>query len=149
MELLEESAFSIHDISRVQLEKSTKLPRFNMPFELGIAIGMKHLGRYALRDHQLLVLDADRFRYQQFASDLAGVDITAHHNRSRGLVRAVRDFLAPHQTEPLPDAATIHATYEAFLKRLPVAAHAAGQSVAQLTYVERLRHIDRFLGKAA
>jgi hypothetical protein len=38
--------YSFHDISRVELdEKRPCLPRFNMPFELGAAVGMaEHSG---------------------------------------------------------------------------------------------------------
>ena len=36
--IISESCYSIHDISRVEVSKS-KLPRFNMPFECGLAMG--------------------------------------------------------------------------------------------------------------
>lgn len=34
--MIAECRLAIHDLSRVQLGKATKLPRFNMPLELGI-----------------------------------------------------------------------------------------------------------------
>lgn len=72
--LIEQSEFSIHDISRVGLDAATGLPRFNMPIELGIALGMKHLGRSSLRRHQMLILDKEGYRYRDSASDLAGLE---------------------------------------------------------------------------
>jgi hypothetical protein len=37
--LIRQSKYSIHDLSRVQLDrKAPKTPRFNLPFELGLAI---------------------------------------------------------------------------------------------------------------
>jgi hypothetical protein len=38
-DLIQRCRFSIHDLSRVQLDhKAPSTPRFNMPFELGIAV---------------------------------------------------------------------------------------------------------------
>ena len=37
--LIESCAYSIHDLSRVQLDRhAPRTPRFNMPFELGLAV---------------------------------------------------------------------------------------------------------------
>lgn len=143
--LIEQCRFSVHDLSRVELDQESGLPRFNMPIELGIALGMKYLGRASLRDHLLLVLDSDRYRYQRFASDLAGVDIAAHHNRSIHALRATRDFLAPNADGNLPGAKTIENAYDAFLADLPHLAASARQDSAELTYTDRLKHIDTFL----
>lgn len=41
--LIRQSARSIHDLSRTELG-ANELPRFNMPFELGLAIGAKRFG---------------------------------------------------------------------------------------------------------
>jgi hypothetical protein len=37
--------FGIHDISRTELDAATRLPRFNMPLELGMFLGAKRLER--------------------------------------------------------------------------------------------------------
>ena len=37
--LIHESKYGIHDISRVTLDPKNRLPRFNMPLELGIWLG--------------------------------------------------------------------------------------------------------------
>ena len=41
VEIIRASQFGIHDISRVELDKSNGLPRFNMPLELGLFLGAK------------------------------------------------------------------------------------------------------------
>ncbi len=43
-DLIAESPYGVHDISFVKLDKVTKLPRFNMPLELGLFLGCKHYG---------------------------------------------------------------------------------------------------------
>ena len=40
-ELIERCAFSVHDLSRVELSlHRPRVPRFNMPFELGLAVAL-------------------------------------------------------------------------------------------------------------
>src|SRR5215468_11694013 len=39
LKLIQQCPYSIHDLSRVQLDsKAPRVPRFNMPFELGLAV---------------------------------------------------------------------------------------------------------------
>ena len=41
--LIESSEYSIHDMSRVQLDRNApRTPRFNMPFELGLTVGIRN-----------------------------------------------------------------------------------------------------------
>jgi hypothetical protein len=45
LELIRSCRYSIHDLSRVQLERTLPItPRFNMPFELGLAVASSKLG---------------------------------------------------------------------------------------------------------
>lgn len=152
--LIAGAKFSIHDISRIELDAETNLPRFNMPIELGIALGMKHLGRAKFRDHCLLVLDAarpdvgpERFRYQAFASDLAGTDIKVHGAKVIAVVNAVRSFLAPHAPGSIPGPTAIHEALREFDSTLPAMVIAARQDLDSLGYVDRLRHISAFIGR--
>lgn len=151
--LIAASKFSIHDISRVELDADTDLPRFNMPIELGIAIGMKHLGRKSLRDHCLRVLDGaqkkDQYRYQKFASDLAGVDIEVHGGKTERIIAAVREFLSPHVEHQLPGPRAIGAALEEFDHELPAMVQGARQSLDELTFVDRLRHASAFISRSA
>jgi hypothetical protein len=42
IQLIRMSRYSIHDLSRTELDDIHGLPRFNMPLELGIDLGCKH-----------------------------------------------------------------------------------------------------------
>ena len=75
MEIIAESKFGIHDISRTEIDKSTHLPRFNMPFELGLFLGAKKFGDKVQKRKNILILDKEKYRYQKFISDIAGQDI--------------------------------------------------------------------------
>ena len=67
--MIAECRLAIHDISRTQLDRESRLPRFNMPLELGIFIGAKAFGGKDHRRKAAIVFDTDRFRYQKYISD--------------------------------------------------------------------------------
>ena len=74
MRIVGECRYGVHDISRIELTREG-LPRFNMPFELGLFLGCRRYGSARDRRKQVLVLDSERYRYQRFLSDIAGQDI--------------------------------------------------------------------------
>lgn len=42
--IIRECRYGIHDISRVELDSKSRLPRFNMPLELGLFLGARNTG---------------------------------------------------------------------------------------------------------
>jgi hypothetical protein len=115
MTLIEECPYGIHDICRTELDRISRLPRFNMPLELGIFLGAKRYGSATQKKKQCLILDREKFRYQQFMSDIAGQDIHAHSLDIPKVVTHVRDFL---QTigDHVPGGAKIAKDFEKFQK---------------------------------
>jgi hypothetical protein len=85
---------SIHDLSRVELDGASGLPRMNMPFELGLFLGAQRYGDRRQKAKTCVILDHERYRYQQFLSDIAGQDIRSHNGNAEELIRAVRNALA-------------------------------------------------------
>jgi hypothetical protein len=75
LDIIDECKFGIHDISRTELSRNTKLPRFNMPLELGLFLGAKQFDKKRTEQRVCLVLDKTKFRYQKFCSDIAGQDM--------------------------------------------------------------------------
>jgi len=120
--IISSSKYGIHDISRTSVDGRHKLPRFNMPLELGLFMGAKHFGGSLHRQKRGLVLDRDRYRYQIFCSDIAGQDIRAHNNRPSDAIRSVRNWLraGPDTAgKRLPGADYIYRRYRAFRRQLP------------------------------
>lgn len=112
---------SIHDISRTEPDATSGLPRMNMPFELGLFLGAK---RYGTAEHQsktCIIFDRERYRYQQFLSDIAGQDIRAHRNDPAELIRSVRNALATMRPAGslLPSGRLIRERFETFLHDVP------------------------------
>lgn len=92
--IIRESRLAVHDISRTQLDRQNRLPRFNMPLELGIFLGAKAFGSGDQKRKAAIVLDTHPFRFQKYISDIAGQDIRAHGRNPGEAVRQVRNFLA-------------------------------------------------------
>lgn len=89
-----------------------------MPLELGVFLGHK---TFAEKKKALLVMDKTKYRYQKFCSDLAGIDIQAHNERPKHLVRVVRNWLSMNQDVPetIPDGTEIFERYEQFMVDRP------------------------------
>jgi len=100
-ELIQSSRYSIHDLSRMEPLRPEDLPRFNMPFELGLDLGCRYYGTARLKSKQCLILETERYRYQKVLSDIAGNDIRAHHDDPEQLVQELRDWLRVSSGEPL------------------------------------------------
>lgn len=99
-ELMAESCWSLHDLSRLE----DPSPRYNMPFELGLDLGCRLFGSGELARKRCLVLERERYRYQKVLSDISGHDIAAHHNQPEILVRRIRDWLKAATRTRLPGA---------------------------------------------
>ncbi|HEX8244139.1 MAG TPA: hypothetical protein VF541_11600 [Longimicrobium sp.] len=97
MQIVRESRYAIHDISRVERDRRTRLPRFNMPLELGIFMGAKEFGSAEQRLKRYVVLDRDQYRYRDSCSDIAGQDIQAHGDDPFAAIVAVNRFLTRQQ----------------------------------------------------
>jgi hypothetical protein len=88
-----ECPYSIHDISKTEPDLRSKLPRFNMPFELGLYLGAKRFGGEAHRSKRTLIFDRDPHRYQSYISDIAGQDIHAHKQQPGRLIQELANWL--------------------------------------------------------
>ncbi len=127
--LIKESKFSIHDISRIEPLHDGDLPRFNMPFELGIDIGCRQIGTGRLTEKRCLILEKERFRYQKVLSDISGNDIKSHDGDARKVVRAVRNWLLGNGFAGLPSVNNIWEAYNEFYSQFQ-------------NHVEQLRYDD-------
>jgi len=91
-ELISESKFSIHDLSRIQASKKKEFYRLNMPFELGIDFGCRLYSGIDHSEKRFLILEKENYRYMKAFSDINGLDIKSHKNEPLEVVRAVRNW---------------------------------------------------------
>jgi hypothetical protein len=135
--LIRSSRLGIHDISRTDADVGSGLPRFNMPFELGLDLGAKEYGKTYLCTKHTLIFDTERYRYQQFLSDIAGQDISAHHAAPSIAMGKVRDWLnslRTSHTPPLASPATLQQQYAIFLAELPLICDRVGLDEPDLDF---------------
>jgi hypothetical protein len=121
-DIISECKYSIHDLSRTELDTASGLPRFNMPLELGLDLGCKRFGSNYQREKICLVLDTEPYRYQIFISDISGQDIKAHQGDLKTLISVVRDWLRLEldpQKVIVPGGAKIFRRYKDFQQALP------------------------------
>lgn len=119
LDLMSNSAHGIHDISRTEVNNKSGLPRFNMPFELGLFLGIKELGSKIHSSKNCLILDSSPYRYQKFLSDIAGNDIQAHGNDVKRIIRVTRNWISTFASKTIPAGSYIASQYLQFNKALP------------------------------
>lgn len=121
LRLIEGCSYSIHDLSRVQLDRTApRTPRFNMPFELGLAVSRDTVHRRA----QWYVCETMRHRVSKSLSDLDGTDVRIHNGRVMGLFAALGDiFVRKHRQ---PSAQQMYRIYLVLRRNLPGIMREAG-----------------------
>jgi hypothetical protein len=131
---IEACRYGIHDISRTEVNDNG-LPRFNMPFELGIFFGAKYFGDKEHKNKTALIFDRERFRYLEFISDLNGVDIKAHADDVNTVIRKIRDWLATtSRRKTIPGHAIIQRDYTAFTTNLPTVIATLGLDITDIPF---------------
>ena len=147
--LIADCRLGIHDISRTELGGNSKLPRFNMPLELGVFLGAKEYGPPKQREKSCLILDRERFRYQKYVSDISGQDIRAHANNPSKAIAAVRDWLSHFGEKTLPGGKTMTERYKRFRRELPRILAAAQIEPSELIYKDYVTFVVRWLRRNA
>lgn len=118
-QLIRDCKYGIHDISRIELT-TEGLPRFNMPFELGLFFGAKHYGEDTQKDKVAIVFEKEKFSYQKYISDLNGIDTKAHGNKPEELIKHLVSWLkTASRRQTIPGAQAITANYRDMLEKLP------------------------------
>jgi len=96
--LIRESKYSVHDLSRVQLDRtSPRTPRFNMPFELGLTVA---IGKSIHPDHDWIVCETVAHRIKKSLSDLDGTDAYIHGGTIAGVFRELGNAFVGISRQP-------------------------------------------------
>lgn len=133
--IISECKYGLHDISRTGLDSKTNLPRFNMPFELGVFLAAKHFGIRTQKQKECLIVDTEQYRYQKFISDIAGLDIQAHDGDEKRIINVVRNWLyGTSQKKFKPGGPEVYRRYQSFLKDLPKLCKEMGQQANKLSF---------------
>lgn len=113
--IIGECRLGIHDLSRTQLDKVTRLPRFNMPLELGIFLAAKFYGKDEQDRKSCLIFERQPHSYEKFISDIKGQDIATHQNNPQEVIIRIRNWLAGNAgRHSLPGGHAVWRDYTAF-----------------------------------
>jgi hypothetical protein len=121
LSLIRQSRYSIHDLSRVQLDQNApRTPRFNMPFELGLTVALE---RSAHAEHSWIVCETAPHRIKKSLSDLDGTDAYIHGGTVAGVFRELGNAFVgssrqPTVTEMSQIYRLLRAQFRGVLKRL-------------------------------
>ena len=145
-ELILESQFSIHDLSRIKTEISGEYFRLNMPFELGIDLGCKifHPDKRYQRK-KFLVLEDEKHSVQKGLSDFSFADCKNHSGNAELMVTAVRNWFVECGLKKVPPASKIWDEYNVFYSELFLRKQVEGykkKDIEELPVPEFLQFID-------
>jgi hypothetical protein len=97
--LIQSCRFSFHDLSRVELNEGEPVtPRFNMPFEAGLAVMYSLVKKTP--GHTYFIFETDYKRLQKSLSDLGGTDVYSHGGIVEGVLREISNALIAAKRRP-------------------------------------------------
>lgn len=108
---MEASKYSIHDISRCEPLNPGDLPRFNMPYEMGLDIGCMRFGNNQMKEKLCLIIEKEKNRYDKVISDISGQDIKEHGDDPEKLLAKVLEWFDNILQDSLPGAAIVWEKY--------------------------------------
>jgi hypothetical protein len=124
--LIKTCKYSIHDLSRVELDKKRPpTPRFNMPFELGLAVAWERVGR---GKHTWYLFEGRTHRIAKSLSDLNGTDEYIHGGTTNGVFRELCcAFVRPSRQPTVQQMSMVY--LEVLLKLSEILRHAGSNSI--------------------
>jgi hypothetical protein len=128
--------FGIHDLSRVELAAANSLPRFNLPFELGLDIAAKAFGFGPVRRKQFLILDSTPYRVPAVHSDISGQDIRCHNGSPDRAIDIVRNWLRNASRKRVSGPIAIKRQFAQFVAWLPENCERNGFDRDDLLFIE-------------
>jgi len=143
--LIEVSKYGIHDLSNMELDRKSSLPRFNMPLELGLFLGAHKYGDKTQKSKNCLILDQSQYRYQMAISDISGQDIKSHDGDPRKAIRCVRDWLrTASRRKGLPGGQHMMQRHAKFESELPAICASFKLSPDELTFIDLWQAIEEW-----
>lgn len=96
-EILKGCRYSFHDLSYVSLDPPKSTPRFNMPFELGMAVAIQ---KYTNQRHDWFVFEKEPYRLGVSLSDLTGTRDYIHGGDPLQVLVGITNALAGLKRRP-------------------------------------------------
>ncbi len=142
-QLIEESCFSVHDLSRIKAVNAGDYFRLNMALELGMDIGCRDYHPDPIfRTKKLLVLESERYSVQRGLSDMSFGDCKTHEGSEEKLIKCVRDWFYESGTKKIKPASAIWDDFNEFMSNLYVEKTEQGYSQIEIDHILVPEYID-------
>ena len=136
-----QTALDEDDSTELRLLKIIR--KMNMPFELGIFFGAKFFGDNSQQRKNALILERQKYTYQQYISDLSGIDTKAHNNDPITALKRVHSWLnTASRRKTIPGEKTLQSRFEEFELVLPDLAAETGYNLENLPFLILLDFIN-------
>ena len=121
------------------------MPSFNVPLELGLFLGAQKYEALTTRQKKSLIMDKAKFRYQEFISDLAGIEIASHGGEARLLISIIRNWLSAYSKQHLPGNNMIWKQFRLFNSAVPEITKDLNIKGYELAYTDYIFMMDSWL----
>ncbi len=117
-----------------------------MPFELGLFFGAKTFGNKDQKSKNALIFERTKFTYQNYLSDLSGIDTKAHNDDTSVIIQSIRDWLKTSSLRrSIPGHLTIIKEFNNFKSELPAALSKLNLEISTLTFNDLCLVIEEYL----
>jgi hypothetical protein len=115
IELVKESKYGVHDLSRCRSSKENEYSRFNMPFELALDLACKEFSSdKKTNEKTFLILEEEKYSVQKTLSDLSFSDTECHKGEPEELVYKVRNWFRKTGYNKIESPSSIWDAYNYF-----------------------------------
>lgn len=147
VDLMKQSKYSIHDLSRLRSEKKKEYYRMNMPFELGLDYGIGG------SEKVFLVFEDEAYKLKIALSDINGWDVRPHYNRPEQLILEFRKWIVVNKDLPKElktlSSSDIWYIYNDFYGRFSDFMTSHNMREDEISTSEYISHVDIFLASYA
>jgi hypothetical protein len=148
--IIQECRYGVHDISRTELDRGSGLPRFNMPLELGLYLGARRFGVRTQKLKRCIIFDKERYRFQQYISDISGQDIHSHRENVGALIQELAGWLRDQsQDQKVPGGRRIASEFAVFQGKLPEICASRALEPGELTFGDYASIVAEYLALVA
>jgi hypothetical protein len=150
LELIQDSKYSIHDLSRIRASVAGEFFRLNMPFELGLDVGCKRFMRGKCSTKRCLILETEKYRFQAAISDISNSDIAVHSGDPAKVSKEVRNWLNSEAKISAPGPTRVWMKFGEFMAENHTDLTDQGFSdsdIDSLPVSELMRHMQSWVSK--
>lgn len=148
--LIEHCRYGIHDISNAGLDKESGLPRFNMPFELGVFLAAKRFGDEKQKTKNAIIFEENKYQSKIYLSDISGVDPKAHSTDHKIVIKHIRQWLSTSSRRSLPGYINIQKEFDDFyVSSLPLLLQKSALDMESLSFNDYCLLVEEWINPKA